>query len=137
VSQPEPHGLEFIKYVETYIRPLFVQLSEALDGLRDSRDDWEREQEHRRIEFEQRVDAKLQMIGRDAEEAKMAGQAHLHSHRLNEKKEMDAALDLQRAREQALLDLDKAREAGRTQTRVQLIITIGAVMVTLITALSK
>ena len=124
MSQPEPGGMEFIKYVETYIRPLFVQLSEALDGLRDSRDDWEREQEHKRVEFEQRVNAKLEMIGRDAEEAKAAGQAHLNSHRLKDKEHFDRVEALQQERIKA-----------RTALWVQILILIGATIVAAINIL--
>ena len=44
-NQPLPYFKEFIDYTETYVRPLFTQLKEAYDGLRDSRDDWQRDQQ--------------------------------------------------------------------------------------------
>ena len=118
MSQPENGWLEIIRYIDETMRPELVQYREAIHALQERLDDWEHNQDHKRIEFEQRIDAKLSMIGRDAEDAKVALNGHFGSHKLKDKEHLDRVEALQQERIKA-----------RTTVWVQIIILIGVVIV--------
>jgi len=165
-QQADPNLQWYVEFVhwKDEIERQFTMNNQALHAEHSEREAWQREQEYQRLQNLGDVKALVQYAGKNAEQAMREAEAarvgmsdhlgnhkasdrelpqvmqalrqveklgddlskHIESQRLNDKRQMESAL--------ALL---QEREKGRTQTRVQIIVTIGAIVTALIAVLGK
>jgi len=123
-EQPAEGWLGIIRYLDD-VRAENRMSSEAIHALQERLDDWDRDQEIKRMLFEQRLLAQIQFTGKNAEDAQRQVesvnaqlQAHMGSHKLKDKEHLDRVESLQAERIKA-----------RTALWIQILVIVGAFLV--------
>ena len=123
-EQPGGSWLDVIRYFDEYIRPTLSEHSEAIHALQDRSDDWEQAQNAKREVFEAKLERQIAAVGKDAEEANVAIQQHLGSHRLTATKQ-----------EERLLQVSQEEVKSKWSFREKAMVAIIGGLVTIITAI--
>ena len=123
IQLPGEGWLEIIRFKDD-IHADMAQAREAIRAHQERFDDFEREIQVMIERLHNEVRAQMQMIGRDTEDAKIAVQAHLGSHKMKDKEHLDRVQALEQERIKASASL-----------RLQLLVVFGAVVVAIISGL--